>query len=122
MFRRVLLPVTTVFTAVCSGFIPAKAGDYHSHSHGPRAHWQAKQSVIGGDGLPSYVNRIGTYAGGISAVRFKRNGIYFSTDGGVAYLPVPGRIDAIGPHIIHVNERSANANCSYEAGVCVIRP
>lgn len=122
MFRRTMLRVTTVLIVICSGFIPALAGDYRGHSDGWRTHRQAKQSVVGGDGLPSYVSRIGTYAGGISAVRFKRNGIYFSAQGGNAYLPMRGRISTVEPRIISVNERSSNANCSYEAGVCVIRP
>lgn len=122
MFKRNVLQVTTVFMAACSGFIPALAGDYRGHLDERRNHWQAKQSVVGGNGLPSHVARIGTYAGGISAVSFKRNGIYFSADGGGEYLPVRGRISSVEPRIISVNKRSANANCSYEAGVCVIRP
>ncbi len=122
MFKNAVLVAPTVFAAFCSSFIPAIAGDYDGQFHGQRRNWQARQSVAGGEGLPSHVRGIGTYAGGISAVQFRRNGIYFSADGGGAYLPVPGRIDAVEPRIIHVNERSADASCAYEAGVCVIRP
>ena len=78
------------------------------------------KSYYGGDGLPSHLKGVGAYLGAFYASRAPRNGNYFTVEGsgrGVRY-----RNDAASPRIIHVDSRASGKNCSYEAGVCVIRP
>lgn len=97
------------------------AGEYshsrHPHRTGHDRHHQ--QSVVGGAGLPSVVPGIGTFAGSISAVRVRGAGIYFAIEGSrsdvVTYRPPVARI-------IEVDAEMSDSACSYEAGVCVIRP
>lgn len=79
-----------------------------------------QQSVIGTGGLPSVVPGVGTFAGSLSAVRIKGNGIFIA-------------IDRRGPHhpqlapapkaqIIEINAENEDSACAFEAGVGVIRP
>ncbi|MDK1377199.1 MULTISPECIES: hypothetical protein [unclassified Sinorhizobium] len=79
----------------------------------------------GGDDFPSVTPGIGTYAGGISAFRQEGNGIYFSQYGGDNYY-TEGAIDPAPPlkraKIIVVSPQSNDSACSWEHGVCVIRP
>lgn len=97
------------------------SGFYGNHTEF-RHHGNARASVAGGDGLPSYVRGIGTFSGGLSAVRFKRNGIYFSADGGSFNRRYGDNGSTVRSRIIDVNQKTIGAECSYEAGVCVIRP
>lgn len=85
----------------------------HRHRHG------GGQPVYGGDGLPSIIPGLGTYAGSISALRVRGNGIYFHIDdmGGDVESPM---VPAPVARIIRVGEHKNP--CSYESGVCVIRP
>ena len=78
------------------------------------------QEVIGGDGLPSILPGIGTYVGAVSAVSVRGNGIYFAVDN--AALLGPTVILAPKAKIIEVDLEGDSSACSYEAGVCVIRP
>ena len=116
----------TVLAATATGLVftgpVAVAGDYQAGTARHYAHFHGDASYAGGSGLPSRVRGLGTYAGGISAVRFRGEGVYFSADGGGAYLPRVKRPLRAGPRIIHVDRDGADARCSYEAGVCVIRP
>lgn len=75
--------------------------------------------------LPSSIRGIGTYAGGISALRVRGNGIYFHVDAGRREVsPV---ILAPKAKIIEVNQTVDNSafaprfGCLTEMGVCVIR-
>ncbi|MCY1665681.1 hypothetical protein [Rhizobium sp. SL86] len=88
--------------------------------------FRSAQQVIGTDGLPSVIPGVGTFSGGISAVRIKGNGIFFAGEGGLLSVP---DIDRLNPSakIISVDEDVASnaflphEACEYEAGVCVIR-
>ncbi|NTF33189.1 hypothetical protein [Rhizobium skierniewicense] len=99
----------------------ANAMDDRKYKNRHDHHRQQDRSYYGGDGLPSYIRGIGTYAGGVSAIRAPRNGIYFAAEGtdrnATDTIQSPNR-----PRIIHVNRKTVGAECSYEAGVCVIRP
>ncbi|MDR6103533.1 hypothetical protein QE369_003730 [Agrobacterium larrymoorei] len=100
----------------------ASANDYHRNHSYDRAYSYSQPSVVGGYGLPSYVRGIGTYVGGLTAARFPGNGNYFYAQSGGAYLPDNYRRSTVEPRIIHINQRTFNDSCHYEAGVCVIRP
>lgn len=79
----------------------------------------------GGDDFPSVTPGIGTYAGGISAFRQEGNGIYFRQYGNYNYL-TEGATDPAPPlnraKIIVVSPQPNDRACSWEHGVCVIRP
>lgn len=100
---------------------------YHGKRHDGQRHQNDKRhggrklrvDIVGGNGLPSVLSGIGTYAGSIAAVRVPRNGIYFAVD---RDLPFPQPTVVLEPkaRIIDVSEADDDA-CSYEAGVCVIR-
>lgn len=90
-------------------------GGYYAHAR------HRSRDIVGGDGLPSYVEGVGTFAGGLSAVRFRGNGIYFYADNLSAnaannHRPRAKIID-VSPSSIG-NTKSA---CSMEHGVCVVR-
>ncbi|GEO85735.1 MULTISPECIES: hypothetical protein [Alphaproteobacteria] len=78
-----------------------------------------RDAVVGGAGLPSVVPGIGTFAGSISAVRVRGTGIYFAIEGSrrkmITYRPPVAKIIEVGADM-------ENSACSFEAGVCVIRP
>lgn len=74
--------------------------------------------IQGGNGLPSVVPGVGTYAGDISAVRQRGNGIYFSIRG-----RTPGSaIEVNRTRVITVTPDTRNDACNWENGVCVVRP
>lgn len=81
-----------------------------------------QRDIIGGDGLPSYIHGVGTFAGGIVAARFPGNGIYMYVD------PLSARTVVTLPpkaKIIHISgqktAKSPDSACAVEHGVCVIR-
>ncbi|WP_170973311.1 hypothetical protein [Rhizobium sp. FKY42] len=87
-------------------------------------HYQSghqRRDVVAGNGLPSYVRGIGTFAGGLSAVRFRGNGIYFFADGignGSAATVGPGaKIITVSP----TGKTNGKSACAMEHGVCVVR-
>lgn len=82
--------------------------------------FQRQQAVVGGNGLPSVVPGVGTFAGSIAAVRIKGNGIYFYQDNTRRPTVVPYRTPKV--QIIEISEDAPDEACSFEAGVCVIRP
>lgn len=84
--------------------VSAQAGEYFA------------QGDRGAANLPSMTRWGDTYAGAVSAVSF-RHGTYFSIDRDTRpdFAPQEKRRPAL---IIDARE----ARCSYEAGVCVIRP
>lgn len=79
----------------------------------------------GGYDLPSVIPDLGTYAGNLSAYRDQGNGIYFSQAGRYRYVAETG-IDAAPPakraKIITVTPQTIASACSWEEGVCVVRP
>lgn len=88
--------------------------------------FRGAQQVIGTDGLPSVIPGVGTFSGGISAVRIKGNGIFFAGEGGLLSVPEADRLNPTAKIISVDEDVASNAfeprqACAYEAGVCVIR-
>ena len=112
---RIRLSVLTAAVLTASGLaLTAHAGDFH-HRHSAD-----RSAIIGGDGLPSVVPGLGTFAGSIAAVRVKGNGIYFAvnrTPRNVVKVKLAPKA-----YIIEIDPENEDSLCSYEAGVCVIRP
>ncbi len=112
-----------VLAATCAvlASAPLQAGNdrfYNSSRHLPPRHDGG--AVIGGNGLPSVIPGLGTFAGSLSAVRVKGTGIYMAienwpVDRSRTYQPPKAKI-------IEINAETSDAACAYEAGVCVIRP
>jgi hypothetical protein len=113
VYRFTLAGAAAIATIAIS--TASMAGDYRQHGHHNRS-----QGVIGGNGLPSVVPGVGTFAGSIAAVRIKGSGIYFYRDG--AARPTVVSYKAPKARIIEISEDAPDAACSFEAGVCVIRP
>lgn len=113
VYRFALASVAAIATIAVS--TASMAGDHRHHRHHHRS-----QAVIGGNGLPSVVPGVGTFAGNIAAVRIKGNGIYFYRDGTAS--PTVVSYKAPKARIIEISEDAPDAACSFEAGVCVIRP
>jgi hypothetical protein len=110
--------VTT--TALLIG-LPVLAADY-SKDRRPH-HGHRPSTTFSTGGLPSYVRGVGTFSGAISALKVKGNGIYFGFNGGLSR----SRSSVSAPlapkaRIINVSAKTLGSECSYEAGVCVIRP
>lgn len=82
---------------------------------------QKQQSYYGGNGVPSHIRDVGTYAGSAYAMRARRNGTYVSADGAI-HNTAQTTGNWTSPAIIRINARTMDEACSYEAGVCVIRP
>lgn len=121
--KRIALRLTALSSMIALAVPVMAAENYNTYRHHNPDRY-ARQEVVGGNGLPSHIPGIGTYAGSVSGVRFKGNGIYFYNEGRPAYSQVKSTSQTLAPKakIIHVNSRTKGAECSYEAGVCVIRP
>ncbi|MEX3011681.1 hypothetical protein [Hoeflea sp. TYP-13] len=78
------------------------------------------------NGLPTHIKGLGTYSGGISAKRFKGNGIYFYVDNGREYYPQPlpekPPLPRNGAKIIDVGDAQPAMDCDQATKICVIRP
>jgi hypothetical protein len=104
---------------VSSTFNHAQAGEPYGR-HGGHHHAGGQQAIIGSNGLPSVIPGIGTFAGSISGLRIKGNGVFFAID----RTPRPQVIAYRAPKakIIEISAENPEEACSFEAGVCVIRP
>jgi hypothetical protein len=115
LFRVALASAVVILLAPSFASAGDRMMDGHRHPHHHHA-----QSVVGGNGLPSVVPGVGTFAGNLSAVRIKGNGIFITLD------RKPGRRMATAPapkaQIIEISAENEDSACSFEAGVCVIRP
>lgn len=87
---------------------------HHGHDHGRR------DAVIGSNGLPSVIPGIGTFAGSISGLRIKGNGVFFAIDRAPTSKVIVHRAPIA--KIIEISAENPDQACSFEAGVCVIRP
>ncbi|MDX3927584.1 MAG: hypothetical protein QHC90_17470 [Shinella sp.] len=72
--------------------------------------------------LPTRVPGIGTFAGGFAAVRDPGNGVYFHIEGTKRQQMAEATLLAPVAKIITVSSDGSGSGCSWEAGVCVIRP
>lgn len=94
------------------------AGDRHHRGHGH--HKSQGQAVIGSNGLPSVIPGIGTFVGSVSGLRVKGNGVFLAIDRGLRPQIIAYR--APKAKIIEISAENPDEACSFEAGVCVIRP
>jgi hypothetical protein len=96
----------------------AEAGERHDRHHGSNS--GHNQAIIGSKGLPSVIPGIGTFAGSISGLRIKGNGVFIAID----RAPIAEVVAYRAPKakIIEISEENPDEACSFEAGVCVIRP
>ncbi len=79
----------------------------------------------GGYNFPSWIPGLGTYAGNLSAYQQPGNGIYFSQGGSYSYFAENGvepSPPAERPKIIVVSPQTNASACSWEHGICVVRP
>ncbi len=117
--HRILIPFLGLLTAISGVSVAhaeySKSPFRHHHSYG-----RHDKSIYSGDSLTTSILRLGTFSGGITAFRERRNGNYFAVEGGAFSRPGAGGLTK--PRIIHVDKARSDASCSYEAGVCVIRP
>lgn len=102
------------FLMLAAGTSFAVGGEYHHRFHGV---WQ--EGAVGVDGLPVHISGIGTFAGGITAVRFHGNGVYIGVAPGIVLAERP--VIAPKAKIITVSDHTENDACSMEHDVCVIR-
>lgn len=102
----------TSFTTFAVAGERYEGGGYFHHGRG--------EAVIGGNGLPSVIPGIGTFTGNISGVRIKGNGVYLAIERNTRPKVLAYR--APKAKIIDISEENPKETCSFEAGVCVIRP
>lgn len=110
-----IVKAATIILIASAGI--AAAGDWYGRGD---HHYGRAEAVIGSNGLPSVVPGIGTFAGSISAVRIKGNGVFFAIDRNTRPKVVAYR--APKAKIIEISADNPEEACSFEAGVCVIRP
>ncbi|MDS7598069.1 hypothetical protein [Agrobacterium tumefaciens] len=122
MLQRRIAALALASASLVLASVPPASAENFGHRHYYRHHQQ--QTSFSTDGLPSTLPG-GTYSGGIAALRIRGNGNYFAISGGLAVGNGTTRT-ALQPapkaKIIKVNSATANAACTYEHGVCVIRP
>jgi hypothetical protein len=114
LFRVALASALTLLFA----FNLASAGDRKKDR--PRQHHHHERGIIGSDGLPSVVPGVGTFVGNLSAVRIKGNGIFIAVDRRATHRNVV--VPSPKAQIIEISAENEDGACSFEAGVCVIRP
>lgn len=93
----------------------------HHHGHHPRHHHGHRETIGGGYGVPSIVPGVGTYAGTISALHVRGNGTYYYAEGFGPALPTDVPVEP-APRSKMIDVHKRQNPCSFEAGVCVIRP
>lgn len=116
LFRLALTSALSILLAASV----ASADAEMSRGYGHHGHHQ--QSVIGGNGLPSVVPGVGTFVGNVSAVRIKHNGVFLAFDRRPPRNAPIVRTPEVNVQIIEISAGNEDAACSFEAGVCVIRP
>lgn len=113
---RLSLRVAAILIALIGA--TAHAGEGHRSHFGGDV--RQSETVIGGNGLPSVIPGIGTFTGSISALRIKGNGVFIAIDRRSG--PTSHRYQAPKARIIEISAENPEEACSFEAGVCVIRP
>jgi hypothetical protein len=122
MLQRRIAALAVMTAGIIFTALPASAAEDFYGRH----HYQHRQSQVSfsTDGLPSTLSG-GTYVGGISALRVRGNGNYFAISGGLSRKGTTVNMAAqLAPKakIINVRAETAGDACSYEHGVCIIRP
>jgi hypothetical protein len=114
-YRAALVSMTVALVSAV-GIVEAgeRYGRHQGHHHG------RGEAIIGSNGLPSVIPGIGTFAGSISGLRIKGNGVFFAIDRDVRPKVVAYR--APKAKIIEISEENQDESCSFEAGVCIVRP
>ena len=112
----ILAAVAFALVLAAPASLPAQAGE--------RA--DLPYEVADSNNLPTRVPGLGTFSGGISARKFKGNGIYFSIDGNdrccggaAASKPSKPRPSA---KIIDMQDAEDAMDCDNPGDVCIIRP
>ena len=114
-YGSIVTAATIVLSSVATLAIAGERYEgHHAHHHG------RGEAVIGSSGLPSVIPGIGTFAGSISGVRIKGNGVFFAIDRNTQPKVIAYR--APKAKIIEISAENPEEACSFEAGVCVIRP
>jgi len=113
--RKRLFDVFLSLMAASAAMAPSAsmAGDWHRHHH---RHYD-EPIYIAPNGLPTHIRGLGTFVGGISAVRIRGVGNYFYIEPNVASQMQ----NTLRPRAKIVYPANG-AGCSMENGVCVIRP
>lgn len=119
------LSTATLATATIATTGIAQAGDWKKDKWGERREHRHRDRPIYGDGpLPDYIPGVGTYSGGVSAVRIPRHGTYFYVQGNRKNR-APSVLEAPngGPKVVVPDKKAFEAACDRSrGGVCVIRP
>ncbi|ODS58372.1 MAG: hypothetical protein ABS40_02190 [Agrobacterium sp. SCN 61-19] len=115
-----MLKYGSVLTAAAIALISTADGGLAGEQH-DRGHYKSQgQAVIGSNGLPSVIPGIGTFVGSVSGLRIKGNGVFLAIDRGLRPQVIAYR--APKAKIIEISAENPDEACSFEAGVCVIRP
>ncbi|RKE80132.1 hypothetical protein [Rhizobium sp. AG855] len=114
LFRVALASALPILLAATAASAEDNMADRYAHRH------HHDQSIISGSGLPSVVPGVGTFVGNLSAVRIRGNGIFFAFDRRSAHRSAVAPAPAV--QIIEISAENEDSACSFEAGVCVIRP
>ncbi len=120
----VLLLITAAYPASAEGF-GGEAGYSRPHRHGHHGHFgrhhRPEPIYGGGYGVPVVIPGVGTYAGTVSALRIRGHGTYYYAEGLGAGDCGDETDVQLAPRAKIVDATKGPA-CSYENGVCVIRP
>lgn len=117
------LSISLLISTVVFATYPVQAADHEGGHRGERHHhdWRKHHPVIigGGYGVPVVIPGLGTFAGNISVLKIRGHGTYFYVDG-IGKGPAEEMVPPPNAKVIHVGKEKNT--CTYENGVCVIRP
>lgn len=117
------LPLSILISTVVFATYPVQAADRDGGHRGERHYrdWHKRHPVIigGGYGVPVVIPGLGTFAGNVSALKIRGHGTYFYVDG-LGNRATENQAPPPNAKVINVGKEKNT--CSYENGVCVIRP
>ncbi len=117
--RRLSIATTMTVALFMATASLAGDGDYRGgHDFWGHGHHHEPPSYGGGYGVPTIIPGLGTYAGTVTALRVRGVGTYFYVEGfgGKQREMIPA------PKAKIITVKTSKDPCSYENGVCVIRP
>jgi hypothetical protein len=116
------LAVSAAYPVLAEGFDGYGSFASDSRHHGHRGHHDRHRDWVpaygGGYGVPVVIPGLGTYAGSVSALKVRGNGTYYYAEGFGCESEEPPRLAPMAKIV----DATREAPCSYENGVCVIRP